>query len=659
MGKLVFVPSQIPACNSGLMDRLAKHFWEMKRWYQDARRGIEQKWRECDDAYNCFRILPDTGAIDFLDDSEFGETDAMENADLLVMRMLQAILPPGMPYLNPSASDPDEPMDTTDAVRDFLVFKHREARTRRQLAKWLKMMVVRGDGGFYWEHIVEYVRRPVFGARERVALQDALLTGKVASEDAARMTRVMEEKCVYNGPVIKVIDTHDYFLHPNSDLTNACTWRREPFIVQTFRYLEELHAEVDDNNKPVYENLKDLEGSFARDLWGKTDTAGGGANRIRSLRVMGLDPEADKGSVKLIPVYIVYIPYLKFEGVEFYDTYFHFALNASGNSSRCQPRMIRVETNPTGQRQFMFDNYNEFFTNTPYGISAIEKTTPMLRQKNVLGALMFNAAVASGFPAMNVMPVFKDGEVSFMPGAINELDGSFSDPTKAMAPVPTPDRGLQLAWADMKFWGDEIRTKMKIDGLQANSPTRNSKKGSQTATEINRDTSSGNLFVDEMSTKYSDTLTEFFQGSFDVMKDRLEPDEQGMLEYQRSISNRLVQDRISVQTLQKPRSITIGYMQGVFDKGQRLQAITQMMGMLSQAAQAVPWVPAALSDLLQEAARLSNVPIKPTSFMTPEQLAAQNPQVQVLALQNAIQQIGAAGGGGMPPSFGGGGGESL
>lgn len=649
MGKLIFKPDDTPPLGSAYMDRLAKHFWGLKEYYHESRRPVEAKWRACDEAYLCYRVLPDTGAIDFLDDSEFGETDAYDNVNTIVIRMLQAILPPGMPYLNPSASDPSEPVSVSDAVRDFLIYKHRMAGTRRQLAKWLKMMVVRGDGAFYWEHVEEFAVRPVVGPRAAMAIQDALVTGGIANRDAAAFTRVMEEVCTFNGPVIRVIDTHDYFFSPITDLTNK---RREPFIVQTFRHLSDLVAETE-NDKPVYGNLKGLDGSYAYDLFGRSTD---GQSRVRSLQIMGVEPETGKDSTKLIPVYIAYVPYIKFEDKEFYDTYFHFALSATRGSSGQGPRMIRVETNPTGQRQFLFDTYNEFFTNAPYGISGIEKSLTALRQKNTLGGLMFNAAVASQFPAQNVVAdAFKDGEVSFMPGAINEIANIGADPLKVMAPVPTPDRGLQLAWQDMKFWGDELRTKMGIDGLAAESKTRGITKG-KTATEVNRDTSSGNLMLDEMTAKYSDTLTEFFQGSFDVMKDRPMPDAQGYLEYQRNINSRMVQDKLHVRDLQKPRSITVGFLQGVFDKGQRLQSINQAIGMVAQAGQFMPQAGAIIAELTIEACRLMNVPISPEAMMTPEQMAAQNPQVQVMAIQNALQQIGQMQGG-MPPEIQTGNGE--
>jgi len=626
------------------MDRLAKHFWQLKEYYHDSRRPIEAKWRACDEAYLCYRRLPDTGAIDFLDDSEFGETDAHDNVNTIVIRMLQAILPPGMPYLNPSASDPDEPQAVTDAVRDYLIYKHRESGSRRQLAKWLKMMVVRGDGAFYWEHQEEYVRRPVLGVKSQQAIRDALLTGGIKSKEAAQFTKVMEEVCVFNGPVIRVIDTHDYFFSPITDLTNR---RKEPFIVQTFRYIQELVAEEDSPGVKTYGNLSGLDGQYAYDLW---NTNHDGGTRIRSMEIMGLNPETSHDSTRLVPVYICYVPYLKFEDREFFDTYFHFAVNSNGKGGKAGPRMIRVETNPTGQRQFLFDTYNEFFTNTPYGISGIEKSLSALRQKNVLAGLLFNAAVAVQFPAQNVLAsVFKDGEVSFMPGAINEIDGMV-DITKVMSPVPTPERGLQLGWQDMKFWGDDLRTKMGIDGLQATSATRSVSKG-KTATEVNHDSSSGNLMLDEMSAKYSDTLTSFFQGSYDLMKDRVEPNEQGDLEYQRNINSRLVQDKLKMRDFQKPRSITIGFLQGIFDKGQRLAALSQAIGMVGQAAQYMPNAGGVIVDMVVEACRLMNVPIKAENLMSPQELAAANPQVQIMALQNAMQQIGAAQeqqGGGLP-----------
>lgn len=637
MGKLIFVSNEMPPCNSSFMERLAKHFWEMKQHYHDARRPLETKWRMCDEAYLCYRWLPDTGSIDFLDDSEFGDTDGFDNVNSIVVRMLQAILPPNYPYLNPAAVDEDEPQDTTDSLRDFLIFKHRESRSRRQLAKWLKMMTVRGDGGFYWEHQEEYVHLPVAKAKEQAMIFDALKTGKIASEEAAKFVKVMEKHCRFNGPVIRVIDTHDYFFSPCTDLTNK---RKEPYIVQTYRYIDDLNNEVDQFNRPVYENLKGLEPMQAFDLWGRMND---GAARVRSLQIMGMQPEAQEGYTKLVPVYVVYCPYLEFEGKKFYDTYFHFAVSAKGKGLGQNPRMIRVEQNPAnGHPQFLFDTYNEFFTNAPYGISGLEKSLTALRQKNVLSALLFNAAVSAQFPAQNVVAdAFKDGEVSFMPGAINELANIGANPLLVMAPVPTPDRGLQLGWQDVRFWGDEIRTKMGIDGLSAESATRSVTKA-KTATEVNRDSGSGNLFLDEMAAKYSDTLTEFFQGSFDVMQDRIEPDEEGYLSYQRNVTGRLIQSKLAHSDFTKPRSITVAGSQGIFDKGQRLQAITQALDMVSRAAPFLPNAPQVINDLTREALRLMNVPVSQKAFMSQEELAAQNPQVQIMALQKAMQQIGQA-----------------
>lgn len=243
-----------------------------------------------------------------------------------------------------------------------------------------------------------------------------------------------------------------------------------------------------------------------------------------------------------------------------------------------------------------------------------------------------------------------------MPGGINEIDGMM-DVTKVMAPVPTPDKGLQLAWADMKFWGDELRSKMGIDGLQAESATRSVTKN-KTATEVNRDTSSGNLFLDEMSAKWSDSLTEFFQGSFQVMQERVIPNEEGYLDYQRNLTGRIVQDKLSVADFQKPRSITIGFLQGIFDKGQRLQGITQALDMVARAAPFMPNAGGVINSLVTEALRLMNVPVDPKAFMSQEQLAASNPQVQIMALQNALQQIGTSTQAGqmIPPQGLGGGG---
>lgn len=618
------------------MNRLASYFYQIKMDWHDSRRSLEQKWKACDEAYLCFRYLPDTGAIDYLDDSEFGETDIFDNVNKTVIAIMQRMLPRDGSYLDTSVND--EPEEEADAVRDFLIYKHREAKSRRQLSKFMKMLIVRGDSAIFWTHEERTRMRRLSKAESLGRITDYLKVAGLSHEDARKFGRARISETIYSGPNVRVLDSHDYFLSPIADLTNM---RREPVIVQTFRFLEDLKYEFDDYGNNVYENLDGLEGTQAFDLYGRQND---GAARIRSLEIMGIQPETNSQYGRLVPVYICYFPYLKFEGKEFYDTYFHFALNGGSGNTRSGPRMIKVEENPsdTGHLQIIPDTYIDFFTNVSYGIGGVEKALTAYRQKNVIQALTFNAGVATQYPAyLGYADAFKDGEASFSPGYFNEISNTGMALRDILIPVPTPERGFQLGLQDLKFMSDEIRGKMGTDGLEASNPARTLTK-SPTATEVNRDTASGSLTLDETCEKSSDTITEYFQGSFEMMKQQTPPPEDGYLFYERPDGPRRYASKIAYSTFMKERTIQITGVKGLYDKDKRTAAVLQMMQYAGGIAQSLPNAPALIAQLFYEACNLTGVKIPESAKMTPEQLAAGNPQVQMAAIQQGIQQIAAA-----------------
>lgn len=640
MSKLIFQQDELPPLKSSYMNKLAQYFYQIKMDWHDSRRPLEQKWRSCDEAYLCFRYLPDSGAIDYLDDSEFGETDIFDNVNRTAIAIMQRLLPRDGSYLDTSVND--EPEEDSDAVRDFLVYKHRAAKSRRQLAKFMKMMIVRGDSAIFWTHEERTRMRRLTKAESFSKITDYLKVAGLSAEDASKFGRARISETIYSGPSVRVLDSHDYFLSPIADLTNL---RSEPVIVQTFRFLQDLQNEFDEYGNHIYENLEGLEGTQAFDLYARQND---GAARIRSLNIMGIQPETNSQYGRLVPVYICYFPYIKFEGKEFYDTYFHFALNGntagSGPDHRGGPRMIRIEENPTdsGHLQILPDTYIDFFTNVSYGLSAVEKALSTYRQKNVMQALMFNAAVATQFPAyMGFADAFKDGEVSFAPGYYNEIANVGMKLSEILQPVPTPANGLQMALQDLRFMGEEIQAKMGTDGLQASNPAR-SLTSSPTATEVNRDAASGSMMVEEQSEKFSDTLTEFYQGSFEMMKQCTPPPDDGYLDYEKPDGPKRRAAKLAYATFAKDRTIEVTGAKGITDRNQRTSAIMQMMQSAGGIAQFLPNAPAVIASMFYEACKLTGVQIPDDAKMTPQEIAAKNPQVQMAAIQQGIQQIAAS-----------------
>lgn len=630
MARYIFQQAKLPPLNSDFGQRLAKNLWDLKLWFGDARREREQWVEDCDEAYLCHRYKPNQEGIDLIDDGEFGESDLHDATNIVSIRLALALMPRNEPWLTVSSRE-DEADSVVQGIQDLQMFLHRKAKTRRNVQKAIKQNIVRGSTYLWFDWLDRYRKRRLTTAENAKAIHELLMAAEMTPEQANQVARGRYNELVYSAPIVQVVDFYDVWLHPRTDIIND---HQPSYIRQKFPTLSHLYNEVDENDKPIYSNLKDLEPWPIEELMNSSELAGG---RVGSNRMFGSTAGIHHYSgCQLVPVYVIYLPYFKFEGKEFYDTYFTLAISYKG----CKPRLIKIEENPNdlGISHLLIDHYVDFYTNTPYGISGIQYQVSKLRQKDFLQMLTVTAAAHSIFPPNLVLEeAFRDeDELSFAAGWSNYVQ---ENPLglEVVKPLQMPERGTILGQQALKFWADEMRAGTGVDGLTTDNGSRSLTKP-KTATEINRDVSSGSFFLDNQAENMQDFLTNLCQGVYQLSTVNLKPSDErpGQLEYEKYLGDKVLTSYLEMEALREvKRSITVQGMTGQLNREQATQNLLKMFEITGQMA--TPRMEPIRMYLAQKLSKKLDANIPDELFAPTEQLLMENPEIQMGALQMAMQ----------------------
>jgi hypothetical protein len=627
VSRFIFQQSKIPAFNSAFGKKLAKTLWDLRLYFGDHRKERERWVKECDAAYLCHRYVPDTGGIELIEDGEFGESDIHDAANIISIRLALALMPRNEPWLTVSSRD-GEAEKITQGLTDLQMFLHRKARTRRQVQRAIKGGVIRGSIYMHYDWDDKYRLRRLTDAENAPEIEKFLTSSGLSKKDAKAFTRGRHKELIFSGPVVTPIDFYDVWIQPRVDLLNE----RPATILQRFRQLSALKAEIDENDKPLYKNLDDVEPWDLEELENNTDLAGGrgGSDRLGSAPLRHY-----RSNVKLVPVYIFHLPYFELDGYEFWDTYFHVALS----SKNSKPHLIRVEENPNdlGLNHLLIDHYIDFHTNEPYGISGVQYQLSKYHQKNFMQLLTVTAAAHSIFPpSLYMQNAFRDeDDLTFYAGGTIPVQ---ENPLglEVVKQLPMPDRGAQFGEQTLRFWAEEIRAGTGVDGLSTNNAARNLS-SRKTATEVNSDNTAGSFFLDNQAENLQDLLTELVTGVFQLTQYRLKPSDENpnIVEYEKYLGDKVIQDTLQLADVQAKRSVQVRGITGQLNKEQETNNLLNMFQIAGQIPD--PRMNAVKMYLAQKLANKLNVPLPPEMMMSPVELVATNPEVQMAALQNALQ----------------------
>lgn len=589
----------LPPFDSDFFNTLAAHLWDRFIYCRDARRGLETKWLQCDEAYFAKRYLPKIGTMDWVLDGDMGETDLHDIVNLLSIRLSQAAMPRNRQWLK-CTSRKWEAQEVITAVQDQQLYLHELAQTRRNMARFIKQQIIRGFSTVYVSWVNRYRLRRAGRAESRRRAADMFENAGMSRKDASKVTRGRVREIAWAGPRVEVLDDYDVFIHPIADILND----NRPFtIIQRFRRLSELFAEKDDDDQDVYSNLgtpdkPEIVPFEAAEIWNNRDFAYG---RAATQMVLGMNPTRMPSGEKVVPVYVFFIPYLEWKGEEFWDCYFYLARSKTGAGVR----IIRYEENDSdmGWNRLIMDNYIDWITPGNLGISPVFMSLSKWDQLNLIEALTVQAAMANIFPAMMVNDegfVFPN-ELEFGPGGVNPITGNM-DPKLIIQPVPASANGLNLGEQAGRLWSEKLRGQMNVDGMQATN-SANTASSRRTATEINQNTTSGSVFLDNQADQISTTLTRVAQIVHDDSRQNLRPDPWGNIEYDKYVQDEVRRQTLPLEALDVDRSISVTGFMGVMNEqqeiGNLLQALEVSQPILPVAPQiAAPFVAAAYEMLM-------------------------------------------------------------
>lgn len=629
--RYIFQQSKIPKLNSAFGKRLAKHLWDFKLWLADHRREREVYVRECDDAFLCRSRVPDVQGLDLLEMSEFGETDVKDNATIISIRLALTLMPRSNPWLQCGERENDDPK-IIQACTDFNIYQHLKARTRRHMQRVFKQDFVRGSTYLHYDWVDKYRRRRLTNSENGLALEKFLAEQGLSKLDAKKFARGRENELIYSGLQVTPLDFYDVWVEPYVDITGP---GEDPAtIVQRFRHKARLLAEVDDNLKPVYENVQDIEPYCLEELVNNADFLG---RRMASEGLMGNTPGTTyQSNVELIPVYIFHMPYFEFEGYEFWDTYFHLALSSEGD----KPVLIKIEENPNdlGLNHLLMDHYEDWFTPTPYGLSPVQFMVSKLDQKNLMQMLTITGA------AMGVIPprlVFEAGlrddeEISFLPGATIPVIESQAgmDVIKSLAMSP---EGAKMGAEFLRFYADELKAQAGVDGLMTDNAAR-AMASRKTATEIDRDSTSGSFFLENSAENITEgMLNDLVQGGWQLMQANVKPSAENpnTTDYQKYLGDKLIEAQLSIKDLTAKRSIQVVGQAGAINKAQEVTSLVKYFEVLSRMTS--PSAEPLKQWVAQQIAAKQGLILPDELRKTPQEIFIESPQIQIQAIQEGLK----------------------
>lgn len=636
MSNLIYEMPDFPAYDSELMLDLARHLMnEMLPYWKDARRPLERQWLENDRSFLCVRRLPEMEGMQYIDASPYGEDDMFNGVNNLSLRLSLASMPKDESWLTVVGRSAESPA-LINAVQAQQIWMHRKAGTRRVFSRHYKQLIVRGTSYLYmrWHREMKYRRLGTLKGRKQLRQYIRKTGGDESIVKQINSVRVPTVE--FEGPVVRVLDSHDVWMDPEADL--LCD-RRPGMIVVTAYQPSDIEAATDDMGEKMFENYKDVAPMKAAEFyWGSME----GNRRLQSLNNMGIRPQQyANASTDIVPVYTFYKHYFQFDyngtKMEFFDTYIHVAQSKDGTH-----RIIRIEENPSdeGHRLILQDTFIEFFTNVAYGISGVEKLLSAWHQKNFLSAIMLNAAAATAFPAMLIgSGIFKDDQPFMTPGALNEVALSALQGGNVVMPMPVPERGMQLGFENMNYYKQKIGGGFETVGAYGQTSGNGNR---ETATSVNFRATSQGIAVDELSEKFGDTLQAVCQWSYDMNQQTAQPEDAGkgkpgVVRFGQVVGNTVQPGELKFDDWKQPRSIEVLGLHGVMNKQQSIQNKNEALKVVTQGMQMLPNGPALTMKIARSLFTDLNIETEEQDWLSASQLAMTDPATQLLALESGLQ----------------------
>lgn len=628
--RYVFRTSEIPALNSEFMNSLAQHFHRTYEFWQWSRTDLVDKWMESLEAYNGVRRLPEIETMQYVSEGDRGEPDVFFGVERLSRQLSLAVMDKQEQWLTVVPRRMEDPT-ITNQVRSQQAWVHRKADTRRIFARHLKQMIVMGTSHILLNWEPEFVLKRIGTGQSRRKLRSMLKqAGRPDGAQLVGQARVQELK--FNGPRLQVLDNFDVLIDPEVDVTRT----KVPGVcVQQYYRIEELEALEYDDGKKVFGNLKDL-GTMRSDELYYQSLEGQAREQAKSM-AQGVTVRNDYSDVmaKFVKVLVFNLPLVVWQGEQFVDYYFYVAIDENNN-----PRMIRVEENPSdaGHRLIVTDHYIDYWAPAAYGISGVDKVVGWWNTKNFIEAAKVNAIAASIWPAVvTAAGAFKDVP-DWTPGAVNELAQlALSD--NVIKAMPVPEKGIQIGTMTETYYEQKMNSSFESMGATQQQQQMADR---ETAASVNYRASSQGVLIEDQAEKFGNSLQTICQWTLDMSIQTALPqgkdaDGDDVLGFSTVVGGNTQRAEIKIGQFKEPRDIEVLGLHGAINKAQGVSEKQKGMDSLSRLGQFLSNTPALANKLVRSYMNDLNIETAPEDWLTPQQLAAQDPQVQMMALQAALQ----------------------
>lgn len=588
----------LPKPGSELGVKVANYVYEWYRYSKESRIDLEfEIWPKCDDAYHCFRELPENHAMQWADTGDQGETDLKDAIDFLSDAVMLALMGRDDGWFQPVSYKTEE-QGVQNIIRDYLAYRHREGGTREQYGLHVGQTMRRGTSAITleWKQITRMVR---LGTAESLLIAPQVSQFAqdthgidVPVEDVQKiLKRERVAQIDFNGPIVRPLDMYDVFLDPIADIRKL---QEAPMATLQYKTPEELQNTFEEDGETLfYSNLEGLK------EWSPHEVYMNDPMRYRSTETMGINPflTGDTKS-KFVPVLIFHKQVLRIDDKTWVDCYFHVAL--TGNKTGGV--LIACQENPSdqGRRDVFVDTYRDWL-NCAYGISAIEKSLPDWNKKNVSSALGLNASLLEIFPPLAVIAglLADDNRLDATPGGYNLIPWKPGIETNFVAPLNIARGGAENSMQYGRYLGQKILGQVGAYGSIMQDPTKSLSSG-KTATQINTETTSGSVGRDNFLEKLTKNLEHLCQAYYDLCRQYEQDDMIKFIQNVSADSDGPAVIQLSKEILDQDRRIVVTGWHGLQNKQQEIDLTKEILQVLTQGngIQFLPTGPVIAQDVL-------------------------------------------------------------
>lgn len=317
---------------------------DFKRW-KEARRRLEETWRECWEAYLCDKkSLYTTPEVDTADRSHIVRPLLYEAVEAIHSNLLNTIFPASEKFFSVLGKT-EADHENAGIIEEFLQAKLINVNFFEKYAQFIKQGIVIGNtvAAVPWKRKIK---------RRRVRKPVTLFGVTVGRE------KQWVDEIVYDGPDFEVIDMFDFLIDPDEpDFEQAKVIRKVERHLMTLK------------RNPAYGNLDDLATAGAEEDDGNKDAK----RNAFGINTATLDSAEDKRDI--VTLYEAWGDF--WVGDTFCENYVCVVANGE--------RVIRFEPNPydSGAKPFIFTTFIPV-PNEVYGIGAIEKCLGLQHAVNTL-----------------------------------------------------------------------------------------------------------------------------------------------------------------------------------------------------------------------------------------------------------------------------------